>query len=100
MKAVSAARLREQMALFRTKLGEFAAKHRADIRRDPAFRAQFHAMCANAGVDPLASTKARRGCCARCCWQAAAAAPPRTRLLPSSLLPPPSHHRHSSKPPI
>ena len=30
---------------------------RADIRRDPAFRAQFHAMCASAGVDPLASNK-------------------------------------------
>jgi len=27
------------------------------VRRDPAFRAQFHAMCANVGVDPLASNK-------------------------------------------
>ena len=30
---------------------------REDIRKDPAFRAQFHAMCANIGVDPLASNK-------------------------------------------
>jgi hypothetical protein len=30
---------------------------REDIRADPAFRAQFHAMCANIGVDPLASNK-------------------------------------------
>jgi len=30
---------------------------REDVRRDPAFRAQFHAMCANVGVDPLASNK-------------------------------------------
>lgn len=32
-------------------------RRRADITRDPAFRAQFHAMCAAAGVDPLASNK-------------------------------------------
>ena len=30
---------------------------REDVRKDPAFRAQFHAMCANVGVDPLASNK-------------------------------------------
>jgi hypothetical protein len=36
-------------------------KHKSDIRRDPVFRAQFHTMCANIGVDPLASNKV--------CWQ-------------------------------
>ena len=30
---------------------------RNDIRQDPVFRAQFHTMCANIGVDPLASNK-------------------------------------------
>lgn len=30
---------------------------RDDVRRDPVFRAQFHTMCANVGVDPLASNK-------------------------------------------
>ena len=30
---------------------------RDEIRRDPIFRAQFHTMCANIGVDPLASNK-------------------------------------------
>ena len=30
---------------------------REDIRKDPVFRAQFHTMCANIGVDPLASNK-------------------------------------------
>lgn len=30
---------------------------RDDIRKDPVFRAQFHTMCANIGVDPLASNK-------------------------------------------
>lgn len=30
---------------------------RNDIRQDPVFRAQFHTMCANVGVDPLASNK-------------------------------------------
>ena len=28
-----------------------------DIRKNPEFRAQFHAMCARCGVDPLASNK-------------------------------------------
>jgi len=50
--------MREQMALFKDKLEEFALNHRAEIRKDPAFRAQFHIMCANIGVDPLASNKA------------------------------------------
>ena len=31
----------------------------ADIKQDPVFRAQFHKMCANVGVDPLASNKVR-----------------------------------------
>ena len=43
--------------MFKRNLEEFARKYRADIRRDPQFRAQFHAMCANIGVDPLASSK-------------------------------------------
>ena len=30
---------------------------REDVRKDPVFRAQFHTMCANVGVDPLASNK-------------------------------------------
>lgn len=42
---------------FRTHLQEFALKHRADIQKDPVFRAQFHEMCASVGVDPLASNK-------------------------------------------
>eukprot|EP00897_Mesotaenium_endlicherianum_P006848 jgi/Mesen1/6191/ME000032S05490 len=29
----------------------------SDINKKPAFRAQFHAMCAKIGVDPLASNK-------------------------------------------
>ena len=33
------------------------SRAREDVRKDPAFRAQFHAMCANVGVDPLASNK-------------------------------------------
>jgi ESCRT-II complex subunit VPS22 len=28
-----------------------------DIKKSPAFRAQFHSMCAKCGVDPLASNK-------------------------------------------
>lgn len=51
------AQMAEALALFRSKLEEFAFKHKAEIRADPVFRAQFHAMCANIGVDPLASNK-------------------------------------------
>ena len=31
--------------------------YRADIRKQPEFRAQFYAMCVSIGVDPLASNK-------------------------------------------
>jgi ESCRT-II complex subunit VPS22 len=50
--------MKEQMAIFKAKLEEFALKHKSDIRKDPQFRARFHQMCANIGVDPLASNKA------------------------------------------
>ena len=49
--------MKEQLSLFKNKLEEFAQKHKSDIRKDPVFRAQFHVMCANIGVDPLASNK-------------------------------------------
>lgn len=51
------ATMRTQMATFKSSLEQFAAAHRDDIRKDPAFRQQFHAMCANIGVDPLVSNK-------------------------------------------
>ncbi|KAJ7571125.1 hypothetical protein O6H91_01G149900 [Diphasiastrum complanatum] len=47
----------EQLSIFRSQLEEFARKHKNDIRKSPAFRAQFHSMCAKIGVDPLASNK-------------------------------------------
>nr|CAG4641044.1 EOG090X09XM [Eulimnadia texana] len=47
----------EQMQTFKTKLEEFAAKHRNEIRKDPQFRRQFQEMCSSIGVDPLASSK-------------------------------------------
>ncbi|DBB05855.1 TPA: hypothetical protein ACH3X3_009864 [Trebouxia sp. C0006] len=49
--------MKSQMVIFKKSLEEFAIKHRSDIRQDPVFRAQFHTMCANVGVDPLASNK-------------------------------------------
>lgn len=49
--------MKSQMVVFKKSLEEFAIKHRNDIRQDPVFRAQFHTMCANVGVDPLASNK-------------------------------------------
>uniref|UniRef100_A0A7R9SVP1 GAR domain-containing protein n=1 Tax=Polyblepharides amylifera TaxID=1486889 RepID=A0A7R9SVP1_9CHLO len=49
--------MRAQLATFKQSLEEFALKHRSAIRQDPAFRAQFHKMCAHVGVDPLASNK-------------------------------------------
>jgi ESCRT-II complex subunit VPS22 len=49
--------VKSQLATLKKSLEEFAVKHRQDIRKDAVFRAQFHTMCANAGVDPLASNK-------------------------------------------
>ncbi|KAK4576201.1 hypothetical protein RGQ29_026946 [Quercus rubra] len=49
--------MKEQLATFRIQLEEFARKHKNDIRKNPAFRSQFHEMCAKVGVDPLASNK-------------------------------------------
>lgn len=49
--------MKEQLATFRRQLEEFASKHKNDITKNPAFRAQFHTMCAKCGVDPLASNK-------------------------------------------
>jgi ESCRT-II complex subunit VPS22 len=50
-------KMRAAMSEFKRNLEEFALKHREEIRHDPDFRAQFHGMCAHAGVDPLASNK-------------------------------------------
>ncbi|GMH33069.1 hypothetical protein BSKO_00903 [Bryopsis sp. KO-2023] len=49
--------MKQQMNVFKSNLEEFALKHKSDIRKDPVFRAQFQTMCANIGVDPLASNK-------------------------------------------
>lgn len=49
--------MKEQLSTFRHQLEDFASKHKSDITKNPAFRAQFHNMCANCGVDPLASNK-------------------------------------------
>ncbi|KAL8046393.1 hypothetical protein ABFX02_08G174900 [Erythranthe guttata] len=49
--------MKEQLSTFRSQLEDFARKHKNDIRKNPAFRSQFHEMCANVGVDPLASNK-------------------------------------------
>ncbi|XP_028795226.1 vacuolar protein sorting-associated protein 22 homolog 1-like isoform X1 [Neltuma alba] len=49
--------MKGQLATFRSQLEEFARKHKSDIRKNPAFRSQFHEMCAKVGVDPLASNK-------------------------------------------
>ncbi|KAL7421393.1 ESCRT II complex subunit Dot2 [Cryptotrichosporon argae] len=50
----SLASLQASLDTFRASLLDFAAKHRADIRADPAFRHQFQKMCAAIGIDPLA----------------------------------------------
>ncbi|KAF7729027.1 hypothetical protein EC973_005058 [Apophysomyces ossiformis] len=49
--------LQHQLENFKSNLEEFAWKHRKDIRKNPTFRAHFQRMCANIGVDPLASNK-------------------------------------------
>ena len=49
--------VRELLSEFQEALMQFATKHRTRINSDPEFRLQFHAMCRNAGVDPLASNR-------------------------------------------
>ena len=49
--------VRELLTEFQDVLMQFAAKHRTRINSDPEFRLQFHSMCRNAGVDPLASNR-------------------------------------------
>lgn len=46
--------LQSQLGQFRAALQRFAASHREDIKKNPAFRASFQQMCSNIGVDPLA----------------------------------------------
>jgi hypothetical protein len=60
VKAASLQAMKEQLSKFKASLEEFARKHKDDIRKDPVFRAQFHQMCANIGVDPLVSSKVRQ----------------------------------------
>lgn len=49
--------MREQAAVFKEKLQQFALKHKKDINKDPVLRKRFHEMCQSIGVDPLASNK-------------------------------------------
>jgi len=49
------ATLESSLDSFRAALVHFAAQHRADIRKDPAFRHQFQKMCPAIEVDPLAA---------------------------------------------
>ncbi|KAI8098619.1 EAP30/Vps36 family-domain-containing protein [Halteromyces radiatus] len=49
--------LQRQLETFKQNLEEFAWKHQKDIKKDPMFRSHFQRMCANIGVDPLASNK-------------------------------------------
>lgn len=48
--------LSNHMTKFKTKLEEFAKKHKNAIKKDEKFRREFQEMCAVAGVDPLRSS--------------------------------------------
>lgn len=50
-------KLTQQMEVFKKNLEEFAFKYKNEIKNNPQFRKQFQDMCANIGVDPLASSK-------------------------------------------
>ncbi|KAM3178029.1 hypothetical protein ACTXT7_003400 [Hymenolepis weldensis] len=52
----AAAHLHRQMETVKSSLEYFASKYQSKIRQDPAFRTEFQSMCANIGVDPLASS--------------------------------------------
>ena len=49
--------LTKQMETFKKNLEEFAFKYKDEIKKNAQFRKQFQDMCANIGVDPLASSK-------------------------------------------
>ncbi len=52
----AAADLHRQLETVKASLEEFAKKYQSKIRQDPKFRMEFQSMCANIGVDPLASS--------------------------------------------
>lgn len=47
----------KQMDTFKMNLQAFAVKYKDEIKKNASFRKQFQDMCANIGVDPLASSK-------------------------------------------
>ncbi|GAV04013.1 hypothetical protein RvY_14361 [Ramazzottius varieornatus] len=49
--------LSSQLGTLKSKVEEFAEKHKNEIRKNLEFRRQFQEMCASIGVDPLASSK-------------------------------------------
>lgn len=51
------AQLTTQFTSFKQHLSNFAQKHKKEITKDPLLRAHFQKMCAEIGVDPLASSK-------------------------------------------
>ncbi|KAL5960845.1 Vacuolar-sorting protein SNF8 [Taenia solium] len=52
----AAANLHRQLETVKSSLEYFASKYQSKIRQDHAFRTEFQSMCANIGVDPLASS--------------------------------------------
>ncbi|KAI5841166.1 EAP30/Vps36 family-domain-containing protein [Morchella snyderi] len=53
--------LTTQLSVFQSQLSAFARTHAAAIRSTPAFRHEFARMCAAIGVDPLITSRGRRG---------------------------------------
>eukprot|EP01024_Parvocaulis_polyphysoides_P007856 TRINITY_DN12314_c3_g1_i1.p1 TRINITY_DN12314_c3_g1~~TRINITY_DN12314_c3_g1_i1.p1 ORF type:complete len:245 (+),score=27.93 TRINITY_DN12314_c3_g1_i1:92-826(+) len=49
--------MRDQYSKFKSSLEKFTQDYKQEIKSNPQFRAQFHTMCANIGVDPLSSNK-------------------------------------------
>ena len=50
--------MQEGVDAFKKYLEEFARKYKKEINRNPDFRKDFHRMCVDIGVDPLACTAA------------------------------------------
>lgn len=61
LQATSLQSAMDTIKLLEEKLTLFAQKHKNEIQKDPAFRAQFLQLCAPLGVDPLVSDKASSG---------------------------------------
>jgi ESCRT-II complex subunit VPS22 len=55
--ATTVQEMRQQLAVFKENLQQFATKHAQELRHNTVFRSRFQSLCLKIGVDPLQSQK-------------------------------------------